>query len=96
VENIIQQDTASSSTTDGAIIRFLLTCGVLLLYSASITVFVENNHPTFALSNQFLVFLGGLFFLVFYSFRFALSFICIQFALIAFLVSQLQASAIVE
>ena len=56
-------------------------------------MFVENNHPAFALSNQFLVFLGGLFFLVFYSFRFALSFICIQFALIAFLVSQLHASA---
>ena len=95
MENIIKQDLASSSTTDGAITRFLLTCGVLLLYSASMTVFVENSHPTFALSNQFLVFLGGLFFLVFYSFRFALGFICIQFALIAFLVSQLQASATV-
>jgi signal transduction histidine kinase len=93
VENIIQQDLASSSTTDGAITRFLLTCGVLLLYSASITVFVENDYPTYALSNQFLVFLGGLFFLVFYSFRFALSFICIQFAFIAFLVSQLNSSA---
>ncbi|MBT7427922.1 MAG: hypothetical protein HN781_08205, partial [Betaproteobacteria bacterium] len=93
MENIIQQDLASSSTTDGAITRFLLTCGVLLLYSASITVFVENDYPTYALSNQFLVFLGGLFFLVFYSFRFALSFICIQFAFIAFLVSQLNSSA---